>query len=107
MFPCTPLLDHTTDSFLPICDHPAQIPLAFTLQPLMPLIGGVGDDPVVALLQNPTEVGSVIVPVDRNTACEGVQKSGGAILPEDIDGTVHMKVRGKRVTRCVEAGNAC
>ena len=106
MFPCTPLLDHTTESFLPIRDHPAQIPLAFTLQPLMPLIGGVGDNPVVTLLQNPTEVRSVIVPVDRDTACEGVQKFGSAILLEDIDGTVHMKVRGKRVTRCVEAGNA-
>lgn len=73
----------------------------------MPLIGGVSDDPVVALLQYPTEIRSIVVPIDRCNVCESVQQLGGFILLEDIDGTVHMKVRRKRVIRCIKARNAC
>ena len=101
------MLGPDVDDLLPICDHPAQIPLAFKPQPLMPLVGGIGDDPFVTLLQYPAKVRSIVVSIDRNTACKSVQKLGGATLPEDIYGTVYMKVRGKRVIRCVKAGNEC
>ena len=73
----------------------------------MPLIGGVSNDPVVALLQYPTEIRSTVVPVDRCNVRESVQELGGFVLLEDIDGTVHMKVCGKRGIRGVKAGNAC
>ena len=97
------LLGHAIHYSVPVRDQAAKVPLAFKLQPLMPLVGGVSDDPVVALLQDPTEVRSVVVPIGRSTAYESVQKLGGSILLEDIDGAVHVKVRRKRVIRCVKA----
>lgn len=89
------MLGHTVHFSLPILNHPANIPLTFTLQPLVPLIGGIGDDPVVRLLQYPAEVRSVVVSIGRNTACVSIQQYGSFVLLEEIDGTVHMKVRGK------------
>ena len=73
----------------------------------MPLVGGISDDPLVPLLQYPTEIRSTVVPVDRCNVRESVQQLRGFILLEDIDGTVHMKVRRKRVIRCIKARNAC
>jgi hypothetical protein len=55
---------HTIYLSVPIRNHPANIPLAFTLQPLVPLVGGISDDPVVASLQYPAEVRSVVVSID-------------------------------------------
>jgi hypothetical protein len=66
------MLGHTVHFSLPILNHPANISLTFTLQPLVPLIGGIGDDPFVPLLQYPAEVRSVVVSIGRNTGCEAV-----------------------------------
>ena len=82
-------------------DHPTQVPLAFTLQPLMPLICGFGDDPAVPLSQNPAKVRSVVVSVDRS-ACEAVQQFRRCVLPEDVHGTVHVHVHGKNIVPCVK-----
>jgi len=64
VFPWTPLLANANHFSLPIRDHPADIPLAFTPQSLVPLVGGIGDDPVVPLLQYPAEIRSTVVSVD-------------------------------------------
>jgi hypothetical protein len=107
VFPWTPLLGDANHFSLSVCDHPANVPLALTVQPLVPQVGGISDDPFVPLLQYPAEIRSVVVSINRSAAGESVQELGGFVLLEDIDGTVHMKVCGKRVIRGVKAGNAC
>jgi hypothetical protein len=66
------MLGHTIYLSLPIRNHPANVPLAFALQPLVPLVGGISDDPLVPLLQYPAEVRSVVVSIGRDTGCKAI-----------------------------------
>jgi len=67
---------------LSIRDHPAQVPFAFGVQPLMPVIGSVSNDPVVLLLQDPCEVRPVVVSVHGSVADEAVDQDGGFAILE-------------------------
>jgi hypothetical protein len=72
MSPLIPDLRRTLHHFLSIRNHMAQIPLALTLQPLVPQIGSVCDDPVEALLDDPIEIRSVVVLLCRLAVDETV-----------------------------------
>jgi hypothetical protein len=72
MSPLIPNLRHATYDFLPVRDHMAQIPLALALQSLVPQVGGVSDDPIEALFDDPVEVGSVVVSLCRLVGYETV-----------------------------------
>ena len=101
------MLSHAIGFCFPIRDHPAQISLAFTLQPLVPLISGIGDDPAVPLLKDPAKVRPVVVSIDRIVARENVQQLRGFVLHEDIDRIVRVQVRRKGEVRRVKAVDQC
>lgn len=102
-----PTLGNSIHYLLPIRDHPAQIPLALTLQSLVPLIGSVSDDPVVFLLQNPLEIRSVIVPICRCIAHKTVQQNGCFVVLEYKCGVVEVQICRERIVGGIEAGGLC
>lgn len=51
----------------------------------MPVVSSVGDYPVVLLLQNPREVGPVVVSVHRSISDEAVDQDGGFVILECED----------------------
>jgi hypothetical protein len=55
------------------------------MQPLMPVVSSVGDYPVVLLLHNPCEIGSVVVSVHGPISDEAVDQDGGFIILECED----------------------
>ena len=65
MLPSIPSLRGSVHHLLPIRDHPAQVSFAFGLQPHMPLISSVSNNPIVSLLHDPPEIRPVVVSVDR------------------------------------------
>jgi hypothetical protein len=90
MSPLIPDPHRTLHHFLSIRNHMAQIPLALTLQPLVPQIGSVRDDPVEALFDDSVEIDSVVVLLCRLAVYETVQQDGRSGVPEDVHGIVHV-----------------
>lgn len=62
------------------------------MQPRMPVIGSVSDDPVVLLLQNPREVGPVVVSIDRSISDEAVDQDRGFVVLEREGRVVDVQV---------------
>jgi hypothetical protein len=92
---------------LSIRDHPAQVPFAFGMQPRMPVIGSVSDDPVVLLLQDPREIRPVVVPVYRSISDEAIDQDRGFVVLEREGRIVDVQVLRKRVVCGIEAEGAC
>jgi hypothetical protein len=75
-----PPLRSAIHHLLSIRDHPAQVPFTFGMQPRMPVIGSVSDDPVVLLLQDPCEIGPVVVSIYRSISDEAVDQDRGFVI---------------------------
>jgi hypothetical protein len=73
----------------------------------MPVIGSVSDDPVVLLLQDPCEVGPVVVSVHGSVPDEAVDQDGGFAILECEGRVVDVQVLWEGVVCGVEAGSFC
>lgn len=78
-----PTLGRAIDYLLALRNHPSQVPLTLTVQSLVPIIRSVGDDPVVLLLQNPAEVGPVVMPIHRRIADQAIKQDWSLAILED------------------------
>lgn len=60
------------------------------MQPLMPVIGSVGNDPIVLLLQNPCEVGPIIMAIYGSISDKAIDQDGGFVVLEREGRVVHV-----------------
>jgi hypothetical protein len=102
-----PPLRSAVHHLLPISNHPAQVPLAFGVQPLVPVIGSVSDDPVILLLHDPREVGPVVVSVHGSISDEAVDQDGGFVVLEREGRVFDVQVLWEGVVCGVEAESSC
>lgn len=101
--PTIPTHRSTIHQLLPIRDHPSEISLALRFQSGVPLIRSVGDNPIVLLLYDPVEIGSVVVAVYGLVPHQTIYQDRSLAVLEDVCGVVHAQVFGQRVVCCIEA----
>lgn len=98
-----PPLRDAIHRLLPIRNHPTQISFTFDVQPFMPLVSSVSDNPVVLLLQNPREIRPVVVSVERRISDEAVDQDRRFAILECEGRVVDVQVLWQRVVCSAEA----
>jgi len=94
---------HTFHNFLAISDHMADIAQTLLAQPEVPVICSIGDDPIIALLDDPVEVAPVIVAISGTITDLRIDEDGSCVFGKRVCRVVDVEVSWNRVIGSVEA----
>lgn len=102
-----PPLVPTTRQFLirlvlAICQHILEISPPLRLQPHIPIIRSIRDDPVIPRRQDPAKIRAVIVSIDSRVARDTIDQLRRRILLVHIDGIIHAQVCRERIICRIE-----